>query len=878
MAIPVPQLKTKFEGFQSHDFGGGYRTHEIDTDVPKNALTGGRDMLLAGNAPEKRQGHTVYGSISGFVTGILDLIPHEPPGGTNEFLRAYDTVLERYVSGTWTALTSVTLTTNLPGDHAFFPLTAKTYYLNGTDAVAKYASGSSGDQSDSSFKKGKYVVHYKNRLIVAGVSSQTDYFWYTDLGVDTFSSNNYVRVNGEITGLKVIYDKLLIFTRKKTYAVQNFSFNGVAAGPEAVIELRGDIGCVAHRTFQVVGNLGYFLGNSAEGIAAVYVTDGLTIGNVAVSDPIAPDFFALAPSQLSNASAGTWGRYYRLSLTPTGQTTNALEYLYDTSAKRWEVPQTNQLGGFSCYAQFTLSDQLFLFGGIQGSGICYKLNQVDYDESLYEQFVTVGSVDNPVDSSTSKRAAQSFKVNTANGSSVGINGAWVRLKKNAGTTTELTVRIETDQGGQPSGTLAHASATGTIAAITSTTYAYYEALMTGAELTPGVTYWIVVKHTTEATGNSQYYWSGHSSGTYSSGKASAYASSTSSNTGTYSPSMAQLVGILGSANQSFSALRSGASGNDIEGPGSAVTVYLNGDTGAANVYASLSRGYLVFDTSSIPDDASITAATVQLYVSYESDFFAQSAGLTAATPASDSSLVGTDYAVANFGSTRFATDLALASLSVNAYNTWTLNASGRAAISLTGKTRFGVRLSADIDNADPGNPTSSGLGSQFVYDTTGRPYPPILSVTYSTATGTFFWTAAALQDNNFALSQQGDIDGYCDTAALLLTPIGQKFHLRDLFVDAEASGDYNVQIGINTGEYSSFDYQDMSVASAGPIFGSTLVIGSSVLGGKLRSEQRLRWDAIRGYLLKVRFRNRFASQPFKVFGIRTRHEVLPKIK
>lgn len=665
--LPTPTIGTKFNTFQTHDLGGGYVTTNIDTDVKPNQLTGGQNIDINGNSPEKRKGHTIYGSVSGFTTQILGSIAHEPPSGVNELLRVYDTVIERYVSGTWTALTGVTMTTNLPTNYTYFSSLSKTYVLNGTDNVVKYASGAAGDQTDAVFKKGKYVVEYKNRLIVAGISGQENYVWYTDLNVDTFGANNYFPVKGVITGVKVLYDKLIILTKNTVYTVSNFDFNGATVAPTALIPLRGDIGCIAHRTWQVVGNLAYFLGLSANGIAAVYATDGTTIGNEPVSTPIDSDFTSLAPAQLTNACAGTWGRYYRISVTPTGQTSNTYEYTYDVIGHRWSPPYTNTVGGFSSYVPFTVNGQKYLFAGSQTSGMTYQLSQTDYDEQLSTSFVTGQDTNGAIDGNPAKRIAQSFKIPAGQSSSYLVTGVMLYLKKNAGTTTDLTIRIETDTAGVPSGTLANANLTGTITAFSTATYGwYFVKFTTPSLLTTSTTYWIVAKHTTEGSGTSQYFWGYKAAGTYTQGNLATY------------------------------------------------------------------------------------------------------------------------------------------------------------------------------------------------------------------ATGS--WTAVGAADALFGLTIEGDYDAWADTAALYITPIGQRYHLRDLFIDAKAAGSYNIQVGVNTGDYKSFSYQDLDTSSSGPLFGSTLIIGQSILGGKLRSEQRLRWDSIRGYTLKLRFRNRFANQPFKIYGLRTRHEVLPKVK
>lgn len=863
---------------------GGYNSRDADLDVEDTQLSGGQNVDIAPDSSvAKRKGHTLYGNFMGPTTGVLGLVAHEPQGGTAELLAVYDTVVNRYVAGVWTALTSVTMTTNKAADSAYFPLTSKTYIVNQTDNVVKYTSGTSGDQSDGSFKKGKYIVQYKNRLIVANVSSQEDYLWYTDLGVDTFSSNNYLRAGGEVTGLEVIYDRLLTFTKRKLYFTQNFSFNGVAAGPEQFTPLPTDYGAIYDRTIAKVNGLVYFLGQSAEGIAAIYATDGTNVS--VISDPIAPDLASLAPGQLTSAAAVGWGRFYRISVAASGQTSNTLEYLWDTVNRRWLPPYTNTLGGFSCYVTFESSGQLDAYAGTQGKGLVYKLNQQDYDEETRENFTTVGAVDTPVDASPAKRGSQSFKLsNYATTDTVTVNSVSVRLKKNAGTTTDLQVRIETDLNGLPSGTLADSDATATITAFSSTSYTYYKASFTNVTLSGNTTYWVVIKHITEGSGSSQYYWSGNSSGTYTRGNLATYQQTTSSSTQNYSPdaypTSTSVDGYANASNASgdtFANMRSSAGNTAADFVTAAFPrIMLIG----SNLCSDITRCFFLFDTSSIPNDAVITSATLSLYNTFVQDDLAQSVGITSGIPTSNTALVAADYASSHFGSTRFATDVALAGMSTNAYVNFALNASGLAAIDVAGVTKFGVRLSGDIDGVTP---TYSGTGTKyssasFLTSEYGSPRKPTLSVTYSSVTGSAVWTSTAGTDQNFLIFSQGDINGYADTKAFQLAPTGQKFHHKDTAILAKASGTYPLQIGINTGEYAGFDTQDLYLSSGGATLGSTFVIGSSVLGGQNRVEGRLRFPAVRGRTAKFRFGTRKANQPFTVYRARTDYEVINKLK
>jgi len=98
--------------------------------------------------------------------------------------------------------------------------------------------------------------------------------------------------------------------------------------------------------------------------------------------------------------------------------------------------------------------------------------------------------------------AQSFQLSEAQT----IKAVEVYLKKNAGTPGDITVRIETDNAGVPSGTLADANATTTISAFTSTSYAWKEAIFSSSfSLSASTTYWLVLK-TAAAANDNNYTW------------------------------------------------------------------------------------------------------------------------------------------------------------------------------------------------------------------------------------------------------------------------------------------------------------------------------------------------------------------------------------
>ena len=151
----------------------------------------------------------------------------------------------------------------------------------------------------------------------------------------------------------------------------------------------------------------------------------------------------------------------------------------------------------------------------------------------------------------------------------------------------------------------------------------------------------------------------------------------------------------------------------------------------------ITRGFFLFDTSSIPDGATVQSATFSLYVNYidnvenDGNDFVR---LATATPASNTAIVNDDYD--QVGTTAQATDLDIGSLTNNAYNAFTLNSTGLSNISLTSITKFGTREGHDVSN-DPPDVVSGGNGNvvgAYFSETSGTSQDPQLTVVYSDVT------------------------------------------------------------------------------------------------------------------------------------------------
>lgn len=153
---------------------------------------------------------------------------------------------------------------------------------------------------------------------------------------------------------------------------------------------------------------------------------------------------------------------------------------------------------------------------------------------------------------------------------------------------------------------------------------------------------------------------------------------------------------------------------------------------------SVIRGFVATDVSALETDTtSIDAVLFKPYIISTSFQNADTTSLdvVATTEATANSLVVEDFDQTT--TTKYATSIALASLNQDAYNTFTFNATGIAAVDAlidSDWLKFGTRLARDTDNSSP-----TGL-NEVQYQLSHHANPPILDVTYtrpSTATGNF---------------------------------------------------------------------------------------------------------------------------------------------
>ncbi len=153
------------------------------------------------------------------------------------------------------------------------------------------------------------------------------------------------------------------------------------------------------------------------------------------------------------------------------------------------------------------------------------------------------------------------------------------------------------------------------------------------------------------------------------------------------------------------------------------------------------RGIFQFDTSSIPDTDIISSATLSLFGFAKTDTggFALASNIYASSPASLTALVLGDYD--QVGTTAFSSDFPYASFSTSSYNDFSFNATGIAAISKSGSSKFSYRSVKDADNTPPTHPGSQQSNSVEIYYSgfSGTANDPKLVVEHAADTlGNFF--------------------------------------------------------------------------------------------------------------------------------------------
>lgn len=180
-------------------------------------------------------------------------------------------------------------------------------------------------------------------------------------------------------------------------------------------------------------------------------------------------------------------------------------------------------------------------------------------------------------------------------------------------------------------------------------------------------------------------------------------------------------------NETFTDIRAGA-GTTSDDTATSHQVRLTASS-TSNQFALLSRMIMLFDTSSIAAGATVTSATLSMFLQGRGNGLGGSVDIdiVTSTPASNTAVANGDYA--NLGTTPLASN-GLYSMTLSAMNDWTLSTTD---VVKAGITKLGATLSWDTDNSFGGTWSSSAATFAAIRaaDYAGTDNDPVLVVVYT---------------------------------------------------------------------------------------------------------------------------------------------------
>lgn len=390
-----------YSKFSMNDFRGGYNSKSSPEAIGENQFAFGSQniMISETGAVVKRRGYEQAltdvedGTWTDFdePLGIAEF--YSPSGarglirigrdsddssglGTGTIRAEYNDADLPSTTTNWNTITTTIATTGTEDQFCdFASFRGRLYFATpaagsgGGDSGLKYIQYSSGYSVQDvtlsgtkaitdDFDKPKGCELWFDRVWVYTDSSVNDgsYIYWTDTdGDDIPQDTNYLFIPGEgpITGLKRVYDRLLVFKKSSIYVLSG------GADPENTLRgepLRSDLGSIANRAVIEVDGLVYFV--SERGIHA---TDG--INDTYLSKVIEPDFSDMYRPNMSRAIAvhnrresqiafflpfrgtstgGAWGTSPWGAAPWGGGAIEQKCFVYDYYHKSWCAPYSNQ--------------------------------------------------------------------------------------------------------------------------------------------------------------------------------------------------------------------------------------------------------------------------------------------------------------------------------------------------------------------------------------------------------------------------------------------------------------------------------------------------------------------------------------------------------
>lgn len=511
-------------------FGAGINNTVPEQQTGPDEVCDGLNMFLdqLGGA-QNRRGNPIFGyPVS--AAGNLGMFTFTKRDKTQFELGIFGSILYRLIGTTWTPVLGGTFPTLAPMSFCYSPDLDSVIMSNGFDPVG-ILDGNYALTINAALPKAKVLCATSGRILFANTAGNEDTLYISDLGLTTVRAASFQRFEGNIIQvLPISLSTTLVITERKVYRVNGFIDNldsYPATTSHAVlassVDLGSSNGAIAPRAcINIYGNA-FFLGLDSLNGADIYVCNGQRVYPVG-SQKIKIYLNKMNTALLGNACAVQYGRYYRLAYTPVGDTLNTSEILLDVLGQPNQTTSLLQAQGImptvqgifmplfrsgfpiASYATVRSSGADIVIAADQNIGVVRRIGFGYYDELPVLQVTSnsnsLTTNPNTVQISAASRGSRQFVL----GQNTAITSLAVFLQLASGTPSDLVIRIETDTNGQPSGTLADATASYVITGFPIGNASFHTVIPTTSPvLQIGTVYHLVVRLAVE-TGTAVYSW------------------------------------------------------------------------------------------------------------------------------------------------------------------------------------------------------------------------------------------------------------------------------------------------------------------------------------------------------------------------------------
>lgn len=367
---------------------------------------------------------------------------------------------------------SPTLSTSASVNGIFYPEQNKFYLTDGVNHPAQVTYGTPPTvATQASMPKCLYFGHYNNCLVYLALVGNLNQYVLSSVGVTTVTNVSVQAIvcNGTILGMANLdaYSAVIV-TDQLAYRDAGLQFQFDGAGneypfPGSHNEIQPSR-CVAPRSIITVNNIVYWVGLDSFNNAEIYRCDGQQVFPVGWSK-IKTYLRNLNMTALSGACGIQYGMYAKFAVPSAGVAFNDTELLLDT-ARSVAATETGVYGppkvvwepehkpGYyiTQYATWHTGGQDFVLAFDPIVGVARYQGIGGFDEAPFVSTFPVPGA-SPTYSSVAVTSTTPIDQPIATTSAIILNGIALDISAFSAGSGTITVTVQTDSGGNPSGTI-----------------------------------------------------------------------------------------------------------------------------------------------------------------------------------------------------------------------------------------------------------------------------------------------------------------------------------------------------------------------------------------------------------------------------------------